>query len=481
MKVKLQKLNPLQMPRVRKLTGRLRRLNRKKVLVVTGLVTGLFLVANFIIFAYYQNRVLPNSTLAGQSIGNKSFTQVRDMQLLPSTITFTTNYLSIDKQVSQKVTTKELGMQINWDWVSGYLKEDRSWLPLANLFGKHTYYTSVDYDQKQFDGALNKLSKTFNRASVDWTIDVSGDSAKLVAGKNGYSISKSGVVQAIQLYIGEDPIWMPLDTITPKVTSKDLEPVAKQLTSKQAVELQYSYNGTTKKVSSKDILSWYDISGTKASVNSGKVSAYISSLGTGLGIRVQNLSQLTVDTVSALDKQTKLSVTLVAAPKLVKNYTFCVRARNVSEGELPAFAAKLTSTLNDPRGWSLDGQVSFTQVESGCNMVAWLSSATDMPSFGAICDSDWSCTVSPNVIINYDRWRYASDAWNGANGSLDDYRSMVINHESGHWLGFDHRYCGGAGQPAPVMQQQSISLQGCTFNPWPNEAEKNTLKAQLGI
>ena len=54
---------------------------------------------------------------------------------------------------------------------------------------------------------------------------------------------------------------------------------------------------------------------------------------------------------------------------------------------------------------------------------------------------------------------------------MRDYRHMVVNHEMGHWLGSGHQYCGGIGQPAPVMQQQSIDLQGCAFNPWPLDWE----------
>jgi hypothetical protein len=156
-------------------------------------------------------------------------------------------------------------------------------------------------------------------------------------------------------------------------------------------------------------------------------------------------------------------------------YTYCVAAKGVDEGNMPEFRAKLASVYADSRGWSLGGANSFTEVAGGCNFTVWLSSADLMPSFGAICDSMWSCTVTPNVIINFDRWRSASDAWNGAGGSLDDYRSMVINHETGHWFGFNHRYCQGAGQAAPVMQQQSIGMQGCTTNPWPLAYEKAAL------
>ncbi|HYH36367.1 MAG TPA: DUF3152 domain-containing protein [Candidatus Saccharimonadales bacterium] len=169
------------------------------------------------------------------------------------------------------------------------------------------------------------------------------------------------------------------------------------------------------------------------------------------------------------------------AVTISRSYTYCVHLKGVDGGQQAAFENKLRATLADSRGWSLGGRVSFTQVASGCNMRVWLAAADQVPGFGAICDSMWSCTVSPNVIINYDRWSGASPAWNAAGGSLDDYRSMVINHEVGHWLGFGHKSCGGSGQAAPVMQQQSIDLQGCTFNPWPLPSEAAALRSWYGI
>ena len=62
--------------------------------------------------------------------------------------------------------------------------------------------------------------------------------------------------------------------------------------------------------------------------------------------------------------------------------------------------------------------------------------------------------------------------WNAAGRSLRDYRHLVVNHETGHWLGRAHRGCPGQGQAAPVMMQQSKALDGCRFNAWPRPDER---------
>lgn len=426
-------------------------------------------------FMAYRNRVLPRSSIAGLAVGNQTYDQVTKLPLLPGKVRFKTEY------ASKELTTKELGASLDWEKTKQAISKQKSWLPIADLLSKHQYNVQVRYDQKTLDAAVTSLGKEFARDSTDWSIDTNGEQAKLVSGTDGYQVNLGELKKQTLKGFGQGSIAVPVKKVNPMVSDEQLRPLVEQLTAKQKVSLSYVYNGVTRKPSGKDIMSWYSVSGTSLSLDKSKVSGYLSGLGSGLGIRIQNLTDLTNSTVNALDKQAKLTATIIAAPKAVKQYTYCIRAKNVSEGELPAFAAKVNSTLNDARSWSLDGQVSFSQVNSGCSMVIWLSAAADLPGFGAICDSTWSCAVRPNVIINYDRWTGASDAWNASGGSLDDYRSMVINHESGHWLGFGHRYCGGAGQAAPVMQQQSISLQGCTFSPWPSVAEKNTLKAQLGI
>jgi len=127
-------------------------------------------------------------------------------------------------------------------------------------------------------------------------------------------------------------------------------------------------------------------------------------------------------------------------------------------------------TYADPRGWRAKG-VQFRPVSTGGSFTLVLAEASTVPSFSSVCSSMWSCRVGRYVIINQTRWQHASPAWNAANGSLRGYRHLVVNHETGHWLGRGHAGCAGAGQLAPVMMQQSKGLNGCRFNPWPTLAE----------
>ena len=148
---------------------------------------------------------------------------------------------------------------------------------------------------------------------------------------------------------------------------------------------------------------------------------------------------------------------------------------------LEDFAAQAAETYADPRGWSLGGAVAFVRVPSGGSFTLWLSAPSRVPGFGSPCSSLYSCRQGRNVIINEARWLGGSPAWNASGASLRDYRHMVVNHETGHWIAFGHAFCSGAGRPAPVMQQQTISLQGCAPNSWPLDNERRSAAAVLGV
>jgi hypothetical protein len=66
-------------------------------------------------------------------------------------------------------------------------------------------------------------------------------------------------------------------------------------------------------------------------------------------------------------------------------------------------------------------------------------------------------------VINVDRWSNGAAAYGT---DLTGYRQYLLNHEVGHALGRRHARCPTSGAPEPVMVQQTISLDGCTPNPW---------------
>jgi hypothetical protein len=167
-----------------------------------------------------------------------------------------------------------------------------------------------------------------------------------------------------------------------------------------------------------------------------------------------------------------------AVNSISKVVTYDISTKGFITASVAEFRSQANATLNDARGWARMG-VRFQEVASGGMFTLVLSEASQVTSFSSGCGNEYSCRVGRYVVINQDRWNGATTSWNEAGGSLRDYRHMVINHETGHWLGHDHEQCSVPGQPAQVMQQQSISLQGCTFNPWPTKSE--LWSTQLGI
>ena len=142
----------------------------------------------------------------------------------------------------------------------------------------------------------------------------------------------------------------------------------------------------------------------------------------------------------------------------------------VSVGE---FAAKVQAVLGDPRSWTASGSLRLQEVPGNAPAdftiyLATRATSTRMCGAGGLdTDGYTSCRVPGRVIINLDRWEYSVPDYLRAGVPLEEYRSYVINHETGHQLGHGHELCPGAGRPAPVMEQQTLGLHGCTANPWP--------------
>lgn len=156
-----------------------------------------------------------------------------------------------------------------------------------------------------------------------------------------------------------------------------------------------------------------------------------------------------------------------------------------------ALAAMVDATLSNPKGWINDPAFRFEHVGPGDDPDMRIQ-LTSVGTTREVCGGqdltmETSCHIrvedESRVIVNESRWVRGATPFNGDLGS---YRQYLINHEVGHGLGFAaHEACSAEGELAPVMMQQTLSLNNaelysfspeevypddnvtCRYNPWP--------------
>ncbi len=453
----------------------------RRIALVSALVlVGLFVILNAILWLMYQGRTYPGTRVMGHPIGSVAYAdlgkKVDTLQLLPEKVIYTYDGKFIELPASEVGVRKDISRTTN----SG--EAQKFWLPLVNLFKKPTLLSPVTIDDKKLAEASQKIAPALGKEPISARLVLNGTNVSIQKEVYGYGVDNNSLKPALlaSLDQGKHKAAVKVTVSRPQILASTLEDKKTDLEAQIKTPITFAFGGKTKQAGAADIAGWMVQSGESYVPSPEKVQAYIVAAGKELGIRVKDTPGTAAKAEQAVKNHQALTVTLVQQMSL-KTFTYCTAVRGVDAVHLVSLKPRLQETYNSPRGWSLDGLVEFREVSSGCDFTVWLSAAAQMPSFGAICDSLWSCRVGPNVVINFDRWQNASEAWNARGGSLEDYRHMVINHETGHWFGFGHASCPGPGQPAPVMQQQSIDLQGCTFNPWPTGGELGILKRDLGI
>jgi hypothetical protein len=140
------------------------------------------------------------------------------------------------------------------------------------------------------------------------------------------------------------------------------------------------------------------------------------------------------------------------------------------------FAEAVQKTLNDDRSWAHNGAMTFERISSGTpDFVITLASpgttgdwcaksGLDTTIDNVSCDS----AATDRIMINAYRWAQGAATYGPE--KLLAYRQMLINHEVGHRLRYNHVNCRTPGALAPVMQQQTKTLEidgiKCKPNPW---------------
>ncbi|MGP3688326.1 DUF3152 domain-containing protein [Streptomyces sp. IBSNAI002] len=140
------------------------------------------------------------------------------------------------------------------------------------------------------------------------------------------------------------------------------------------------------------------------------------------------------------------------------------------------FAEAVHRTLNDDRSWARGGARTFERVPGGeTDFVITLASPGTTAKWCAKSGLDTtvdnvSCDSASTERVMINAFRWAQGAATFGPDQMLAYRQMLINHEVGHRLGHSHVNCRTPGALAPIMQQQTKSLDiggiQCKPNPW---------------
>ena len=454
------------------------RFSKKRVLTICAILLLLFIVANAAIGLLYRNKVYPGYYLGTQSVGGMRYDQISHMDqssLLPAKTQFRSGNAILTKE------TADFGITVDRPASIKALKSVHSWLPLVDML-RHPHVALVtNTDEAKLTTSLDLVVTHFTKPALDKRIVFNGSAFVVASPENGRSVNRPVLKSLVtsEVVKGKSSIKVPVETVKSVVHDTDLSGDIATLTKQTATAVKLIVAGQTVQPSLADKAGWYAQQGQTMVFSSAQAQAYINNVAAAHGVTAANADDLAVALNYSLSNQQSNTLYLVAQ-SAVRVRTYCTAAKGVSEAGLATLNGKLATVYADSRGWS-NGILAFRHVDSGCEFTVWLTASSLMTTFGAICDDYYNCQVGSNVVVNYDRWQSATDPWNATGQSLEEYRNLIINHETGHRLGFrdNNITCTQPGQLAPVMMQQSIALNGCSFNVWPTAGELTTLKAQL--
>ena len=354
----------------------------RKLLLISGLsLVALFIVGNAVLWAMYRNRTYPGTRVVQTSIGSVAYSRlaqtIDEKDILPENLTIVHG--------QQKVNIKLTDLDIRKDITPSIRSagEQRSWLPIVNLFKKPVLRAPVSIGTDP-SPKIAEIGKQLRADAADARLNLNGTAVQIIEAKDGFELDGGKLWQAIlpALDKGKTTIQAPVQTTKAKVRAADLKPQQQELEAQFKTPITLKYGGKSKQATAAEVAGWYVPASQTYTADGTKIQNYIAGVGAGFGIKVKDVAGVAASVQQALSKKQAANLTLTQQVAL-KTFTYCVTAKGVDASYLPALRSKLKDTYGSSRGWSVGGLVEFREVASGCNFTVWLTAASLMPTFGA--------------------------------------------------------------------------------------------------
>jgi hypothetical protein len=439
--------------------------------VVGTSVFALFLLLNLGIYLQYSNRVYPGVHVGQVDIGNIPLSSLH--QKLASVLSETrlvarvgTAQYSLD---TTSLSSDDLGRVERTVRSLGHTTP----LPVAGII-QAWMSPPIAMDQQLKDAAVNRLAaqlaaQVTHRPSDAVPMVVNGQ-AFVIAQKTGSQLSVAKAAAAIRAAYGRTATFsVTPDKLEPIIAASAYENDVQQAQTMLGLSLQVKRKGVVYVPAPAQIGDWliFRGPGRGIAVDSAGVASFVASIpGSFDRTAATNavLGALQSDQSVTYNVSTKA---ITATPKLASalpslpfaSYSYCVGGDTAQD--MQALGQQAAATLADGNGWTLGGRLKFELANEACNLTLRVTSEEGMKTLAASCVGKSSCQVGNEVLVRDSDWAAAPAVWKG---TLVAYRAELINHEIGHWLGFDHASCVGRAVPAPILAVPTVVLGGCSPN-----------------
>ncbi len=452
-----------------------------------GLMTvAVFMIVNLAVGVYYAQRIYPGVRVGDINLSGRSWGAVE--AAITAGLPNQPIHLVVGS-TSYTLTPQEVGATYNLNTIRQQVeRQGHSYLP---LWGVVTTFWSqpiaVDYqvDERVFGQRLADLANEQSHAASDAQPVIVAGTAVVLSDKAGQLLDvaklRAGALTALKSH---DNVVITTTNISPSVSAEAFASDISQANAILGATITLKIKTQSVAISRAQIGAWLHFGnpGSGVSVDNAAISGYVNSLGTGFD-RAAAAATIASDLTSAKSVAYTASVRRfttapsgVVTPATIKSYRYCISVSGASQDKANELAGTAKSVYAMVGGWSLTGLVKLEPAATSCNFTLWLAAADNMPHFSPACGSHSTCRVDNNLVINLSNWDQAPASWQG---TQDEYRTELINHETGHWLGFDHLSCGG-NTTAPI-QDVVVQVSGCSPRWFPIAANLQPVKILPGF